>query len=99
MYNNHIIRWLTRFTTPIGKGCMPSSWESTAGLTIQQRWRKGSGTKEEEGERVWFGTVGGHRRKSMWRSKRGRKRSGDDRSNKVDEVIGAGSGGGCSGDE
>jgi hypothetical protein len=35
----------------------------------------------------------------MWRSKRGRKRSGDDRSNKVDEVIGAGSGGGCSGDE
>jgi hypothetical protein len=45
---NCIIQWLTRFATPTSKGCMPRSWTRWPGQAVEQRWRKGSGTKEEE---------------------------------------------------
>jgi hypothetical protein len=48
---------------------------------------EGEQHRGREGERVRFGTKGGHRRKSKSRSKRGSNRSDDGGSCDVDEVT------------
>jgi hypothetical protein len=65
---------------------------------LSRRWRKESGTEEDEGDWVRFGVEGDHRWKSKWRSKRGSNRSSDDGSSDADKVIRAGGarGGSCS---